>query len=57
MGPPKGNTDKDQAPPPKTTAPVLDKYVPIKEKYYNPETSELTFEVKTGKQQHDINLK
>jgi hypothetical protein len=55
-GPPKSASDKDRAPPPKTTPPKVDKYVPISEKYTNPETSDLTVEVKPGKQKHDIKL-
>jgi hypothetical protein len=55
--PPKGISDKDRAPPPKTTAPQLDRYVPIDKKNADPETSELTFEVKPGTNTHDIKLR
>jgi len=55
--PPKGVSDKDRAPEPKTTAPQVDRYVPIDKKYADPEKSELTFEVKPGTNTHDIKLK
>lgn len=37
-------------------APRADKYVEIPKKYNKPETSGLTYEVKSGKQDHDLKL-